>query len=668
MKRKNHARPKTRPRKPAAPASENCGEPASAPPLSPGRRRWFRLAAALAAPLLLFIFLETTLRLAGYGYATRFFVRNALTGPNFLVENQRFGWRFFPRSLTRYPRPLSLTEKKAPGAIRIFVLGESAALGDPDPAFGFSRILQVLLSARHPGVNFEVINTGVVAINSHVIREIARDCAPLGGDFWLVYMGNNEPTGPFGADPVYTRHTLPLPLLHANLAFKSTRTGQLLARLLAAWDGSRSAPQSWEGMQSHGRYQFRQNDAPMKTVYSHFENNVADILQTGTASGARVIVSSIVSNLRDSPPFGSLHKAGLGDLARAEWDKFYGMGAAAEESGLYSDAIAKYDRAEKIDDTFADLQFRLARCNLALHHNADARKRYELARDMDTLRFRADSQINQILRAQSARRADQGVQFIDAAVEFANQTADGIPGNDWLYEHVHLRFDGNYLLARLFADQVERALPPEISARSPSAGGWLPRDGCASRLGYTAYSLYGAIQTIWQRKQEPPFTGQLGHEAGMKQIEQEIAQLRPATKSSGIRRDSELCRRAVADAPNDWTLHNLYAYLLASAGENRQAAEEWRRVVELLPHFAPAYCDLGKLEEAGGRSDAASALYLTALRANPDHIEANYLLGSILLRQGRGREAARHFRAVLQADPAHIEAQKKLQEALRLKL
>ena len=76
-------------------------------------------------------------------------------------------------------------------------------MGDPEPAFGFGRILQVLLQAKYPARHFEVVNVAITAINSHVIRQIARDCAPRQGDLWIIYMGNNEVVGPFGAGTVF---------------------------------------------------------------------------------------------------------------------------------------------------------------------------------------------------------------------------------------------------------------------------------------------------------------------------------------------------------------------------------------------------------------------------------------------------------------------------------
>ncbi|HRI12361.1 MAG TPA: hypothetical protein PLX89_05085, partial [Verrucomicrobiota bacterium] len=64
-----------------------------------------------------------------------------------------------PRSARVQPSPSTNT-------LRILVFGESAALGDPEPAFGVCRFLEALLEARLPGKRIEVINTAITALNS----------------------------------------------------------------------------------------------------------------------------------------------------------------------------------------------------------------------------------------------------------------------------------------------------------------------------------------------------------------------------------------------------------------------------------------------------------------------------------------------------------------------
>ena len=188
----------------------------------------FRWLAGLLVPAVVLLGVELALRLMGWGYPTHFFVRSEPGSPDLFRENPKFGWCCFPPRLARAPDPIRLSKAKPPGTYRIFVFGESAALGDPEPAYGFSRILRELLEERCPGTKFEVVNVAMTAISSHVIVRIARDCLPFQGDLWILYMGNNEVIGPFGAGSVFGLKSPPRSLIRASLALKRTRLGQML--------------------------------------------------------------------------------------------------------------------------------------------------------------------------------------------------------------------------------------------------------------------------------------------------------------------------------------------------------------------------------------------------------------------------------------------------------
>lgn len=256
--------------------------------------------------------LEVVLRLSGHGYPTAFFVKSPVPGQATVVENDRFSRRYFAPALVRIPKPVAFPPTKSPEALRVFVFGESAAEGDPGPAFGFARILQVLLRERYPDRKVEVINTAVTAINSHVILPIARECADYGGDGWIIYLGNNEVVGPFGSGTIFGRQVPGLTFIRASLALKATSVGQLLDGWIGKFGRRESAsPQIWEGMEMFLQQQVRQDDPKMKAVYHHFEQNLTDIIRAGTRSGTRVIVSTVGGNLRDCAPFASLHRPDL---------------------------------------------------------------------------------------------------------------------------------------------------------------------------------------------------------------------------------------------------------------------------------------------------------------------------------------------------------------------
>ena len=187
------------------------------------------------AVLLLAGGLELALRLCGYGYPTSFFLKTKIEGRDYYVSNDRFGYRFFPPALARTPLPMRMEVNKPANTYRVFVFGESAAMGDPDPTFGAARYLQVLLRERFPGTHFEVVCVAMTAINSHAILPIARECARRDGDLWIIYMGNNEMVGPFGAATVFGSRVAGINLIRASLALKSTKFGQLLNSLMQRW-------------------------------------------------------------------------------------------------------------------------------------------------------------------------------------------------------------------------------------------------------------------------------------------------------------------------------------------------------------------------------------------------------------------------------------------------
>src|SRR5438876_3244825 len=180
------------------------------PAISVRKQKVFRWVGALVLPVFILFGVELVLRLVGFGYPADFFVRSETGPPGLFSENPKFGWRFFPQRLARAPDPLRLSKTKPLGTCRIFVFGESAALGDPEPAYGFSRILRELLEERCPATKFEVVNVAMTAINSHVILRIARDALPFQGDIWIIYMGNNEVIGPFGAGSVFGSRVPPM--------------------------------------------------------------------------------------------------------------------------------------------------------------------------------------------------------------------------------------------------------------------------------------------------------------------------------------------------------------------------------------------------------------------------------------------------------------------------
>ncbi|MGD0259839.1 MAG: hypothetical protein ABSD29_08420, partial [Verrucomicrobiota bacterium] len=181
MKRRpNNHRPERRQERSQPPGASLPAD--STPVLSTGRQWLFRLLALVLVPLATFAVLEGALRLAGYGYPTAFFEKIRVGDQDLLVNNEEYGLRFFPPELARFSGPIRIAANKPASTYRIFILGESAAMGDPEPSYGASRYLEVLLRERFPEQPFEIVNVAITAINSHAILPIARECARQHGD------------------------------------------------------------------------------------------------------------------------------------------------------------------------------------------------------------------------------------------------------------------------------------------------------------------------------------------------------------------------------------------------------------------------------------------------------------------------------------------------------
>ncbi len=217
------------------------------------------------------------------------------------------------------------------------------------------------------------------------------------------------------------------------------------------------------------------DDPRLPAVYDNYRQNLLDLCGIARQAGAGVILSTVAVNLKDCPPFASQHRSDLSPQQLTKWKELYQASGELESKEKWAEAIAKYEAASQIDDRFAELRYRLGRCLLGLGRHEEARNQYVAARDLDALRFRADSRINAIIREVAAEQQAAGVRLADAeqALTKRETAPDGILADDLFYEHVHFTFEGNYLLARVILDEVEATLPQLASAQAgayPIAG------------------------------------------------------------------------------------------------------------------------------------------------------------------------------------------------------
>jgi tetratricopeptide (TPR) repeat protein len=594
---------------------------------------------------------ELALRFSGFGHPTNFLLPSLRDGQKVLVQNNQFGWRFFGAAMARNPEPICLAQPKPANTVRIIVFGESAALGDPQPRFGLPRMLQAMLELRYPGTHFEVVNAGIVAIDSNVILPIARDCTAAGADIWVIYMGNNEVVGPYGAGTVFGSQVPPLPLIRASLALKTTRIGQLGDTLGSIIHRPPADKTEWGGMEMFLDQQVRASDPRMPAVYDHFSRNLSDIIATGRRSGAGVVVSTVAVNLRDCAPFGSEHRPGLSDADKAKWDQFYQQGIAAQANNQLAEAAKCYQVAAQLDDQVADLRFRQGSCFLALNQTAEASNSFIAARDLDTLRFRCDTRLNRLIRETVSNDGDPGVVLADAEQALAARSPAGLPGDDLFYEHVHLTFDGNYLLARTMASQLEKLLPKNVSDQVPASEPWPSELDCQQRLAWSDRDKQEALLEIASRLNNPPFKDQSNHKARLESLNAALDELMPAAQPTGIKKAQKLCENALVAAPDDPLLREQLAALDQLTGDLTGALTNAERAADLLPASAEDWSQLGVILAKQKKYEEAAADFRHAFQLNPEDVWSMENCAHCLKDLGRQDEAIAVYRHALTVKP-----------------
>lgn len=575
----------------------------------------FRLAPLLAFFILLAV-IESALRLAGYGRDGAYLRERDIGGVPHLVAD-RSGFRaFFPPNLLPSLEPLAVPVRKQ--ALRVVVLGESAALGTPDPAFGFPRILERMLAHRYPDLPFEVINLSATAINSHVLADLTPRLAPLQPDFVVIYAGNNEVVGPYGPGTVFAPFLADIRLVKAGILLGRTRTGQLLLDLWrkAAWQ--LHPPERWAGLEMFRERAIAPGAPCLAPVYRHFRGNVTAMVASARGLGAQVILSTVASKLRGFAPLASLpprdSASGLGGLATAEARYLRGL-----------DHLAAGRRAEAARDLIA-------------------------ARDLDALRLRADSRINAILR-ETVAGAGPGVRLVDAEAAFAAADRQGLPGHDLFYEHVHMTFAGNHLLARVVLAAVDTSLLALGRIAAVPSDEPLDEEACRRGLGLTGWDRLGMAERILDLLSRPPFSGRPGADVERAAARRRVDSLAAYGGAPLAPEVLEEYRQALETFPEDPVVRRNHGEYLEALGLPAEAAAELSRVLAALPQDARSRQLLARALASQGRLPEAAREYRAALAEDPWLPELRNGLGNLLVRQGDHRGAIGQYRLALQVQP-----------------
>ncbi|MDZ7343885.1 MAG: tetratricopeptide repeat protein, partial [candidate division KSB1 bacterium] len=384
------------------------------------RERWFK-TVMLGLPLLFFIALEVALRTINYGGNLSLFIP-VEAAPSYLRINPHFASRYFA-NLRVTPETSNdvFTATKAAGAYRIFVLGGSSAYGYPYGHNGsFSKFLLQRLQAQFPEKRVEVVNLAMPAINSFTLLDMLDEVWQQQPDALVIYAGHNEYYGALGVGSTES-FGQSRPIIKLYLKLQRFRTFLLLRQQVANLKrrfAKTAATAEGATLMEHmvGNKIIPIGSPADQRGLEFFRQNLREMGQAARARGIPVYFCTLVSNLRDQPPFVSVASGQIDSLLlRREIQR----GHELETAGAFAEALNIYQQLAEKEKTYAELYYRLGKCFEALGRYGEARAAYQQARDWDALRFRSPTVFNDVIR-HIAVETENPVVEVDSAFAVAS--------------------------------------------------------------------------------------------------------------------------------------------------------------------------------------------------------------------------------------------------------
>lgn len=404
-------------------------------------RKLLFTAAMIALPVLILLLLEGGLRLAGLFRPEPLAEVIWQDGHEVYRINQHVARRYFdPRTVTvPGTLPETFAREKSPQTFRIFCLGGSTTAGFPfDGHVSFPMQLRELLSQTYPQMQFEVINLGISAVNSFTVVDVLPEVLELQPDLILIYMGHNEFYGAYGS-----ASTISLPGSDGTVRFflrlQHLRLVQLLKATISGisgWLAPAATPDNRSLMAAVIRDAAIEYDDPtFRRTRRAFENNLNLLLNACRERQVPVVLSTLVANLADLPPF-SADSTSRAMLATGQ------------------PAIEVWQQRLARDSTDAAAWYGLGQAHRARGDSLLAALALTRAKDYDRIRFRASEDFNQLIR-QTAQA--HGSTLLDMQRAFALHSPQGLIGASLICDHLHPNPNGYYLMARAFYAAIRKS-------------------------------------------------------------------------------------------------------------------------------------------------------------------------------------------------------------------
>lgn len=423
-----------------------------------GKRKIVFKVIAILLPLLLLLLVEGLLRLFGYGHDTSLFIKDPDDAAYYVMNRYASSIYFSDTANATKGNIERMPVRKPPGALRIFVLGESTTAGYPYMHNGsFHRWLQYRLMHSLPEREVEVINVSLTAVNSYTVLGFGRQVLDYAPDAILVYTGHNEYYGALGVGST-SRIGGSRSLVRTILWLRRWRLVQWMQAVVRSFGPAKEVDTRENLMQRMAEKQtIPYGSADYYAGIRQFGENMDAFCRLCKDQGVPLFLSELVSNERDQAPLIS----------------------AKGSSG-------------------ADEEFRLGEAAYVAGQYAEAKRAFVRAKELDLLRFRAPDTLNAIIRTLCRTYAGD-VHLVEARSLFEAHSPHGILGRETLLEHVHPNLYGYALLSEAFYTSMKGAglLAGVVEE--------MPLDTLLQRMPVTRVDSFYGVYTIMMLKMRWPF-------------------------------------------------------------------------------------------------------------------------------------------------------------------
>ena len=390
---------------------------------------------ALSATVLLFFTLESICLIAGVPQGASQFAEKVI-----LAEN--------------------LSAKKPKGEFRIFAYGESTIYGSHYGLVSSPvRWLEAYLKDFLPGKNIRIVNFGRIGQGSFAVYQTFRDSIAYKPDLAIFYVGHNGFLPGNRKDEINAeQNSLVFQIRQwsqksrfISLISKQVVKIRVSQKKKSLLDERKAITIEAKPRSINLKYITPRNELFYWENRNFSRHNILNILKWAKKHRIPVLFLRPICNLKDFSPSYSIHMKKLTPEDLTNWESLYEKGKRSQNGNKLKEAIHFYTQAYIIDNTFADLSFRLGQLYWKKGEFREARRFFEEARDNDVLITRANQDTLQYF--DELANAGQ-MNLIETEKVLIPEVPDGILGNPIIEDNVHLSLKGHSLVGRLLAQEI----------------------------------------------------------------------------------------------------------------------------------------------------------------------------------------------------------------------